>query len=98
MSQKLCRRVGTLERINAAALSAMRDRERNAKAQASADELKRQIEAWRAKNSGPEHRNESLFETCWPAALRICLQEPAARNCRIAHRSSLSRCLELYDE
>ena len=63
MSQKLCRRLGALERTNAAALDAMHNRDRITEAQAGVEELKRQIQAWRITNSGPEHTNESLMET-----------------------------------
>ena len=63
MREKLCRRLGTLERINDAALAAMHDRERIAVAEANVEKLKRLIEAWRVENSGPEQKNESLMET-----------------------------------
>jgi len=61
--QKLCNRVLELERINAAALDAMRNREQRAEVKAWLEDLIRQTKAWRATNSGPEHKSESLMDT-----------------------------------
>jgi hypothetical protein len=72
--QKLANRLLVLERVSAAALAAMRNRERCAQEQATVDELKKKIEAWRPTNSGPEHKNESLMET-WARSLGMTPRE-----------------------
>ena len=83
MRQRLANRLSQLERIHGAALVAIRDRERIAEVQANLDELKKGIEAWRAMNSGPEHKNESLAET-WARALGMTPRELRAELERIA--------------
>jgi hypothetical protein len=81
--QRLANRLSQLERIHGAALEAIRDREQLAETQASVDEILEGIRIWRARNSGPEHKNESLAETfarylgITPGELRAQLMERA---------------------